>query len=374
MTYDMIFFPDYRAANPYQRLLYERLASLHPRPGTIDDALRLLEHASPGQRVIFHLHWEDALYRHLTDPQAAAASARSFLAKVEDFIGRGGTLIWTVHNHRSHLGAHPELDKDMRTALARLADRIHVHSLGAVRALRAEFSLPLQKLIVLPHGNYLPIHDPRGIDRRQARADRGFAEEEIVLLLFGRLDHYKGGLELLDAFGSAPDHWRLVMAGKQIAPLDQAIERLPPQVRARITLQGTFVPESEVAALVGAADVVVLPYRTIMTSGTLMLALSLGRPVVAPDLPAITEVVEDGREALLYPHQCPDGLGSALKRLATLERDDWAGLASQAEATGKLYDWAWIARQFGAALTDATRHERANRRSPEVIAPLEVPA
>ena len=43
-----------------------------------------------------------------------------------------------------------------------------------------------------------------------------------------------------------------------------------------------FVPDGEVQHYLLAADAVVLPFKEILTSGSAMLALSFGRPVVAP--------------------------------------------------------------------------------------------
>ena len=40
MTHALVFYPDYRAANPYQTLLYEHAGrDLYPRCGTIADAI-----------------------------------------------------------------------------------------------------------------------------------------------------------------------------------------------------------------------------------------------------------------------------------------------------------------------------------------------
>ena len=373
MPHDLVFFPDYRMANPYQTMLYQGLGRLHPRPGAIDDAIRLLDQASPGQQIIFHLHWEDVLHRHLSDPQVATRGISEFLAHLEDFTDRGGTFIWTVHNHRSHIAAHPDLDRTLRAKLARLADRVHVHSLSAARAIRAECDVPFAKLVVLPHGNYLPVHDPRGIDHTAARAAQGWTEDEIVILLFGRIDGYKGAEDLIGAFWGAPPKLRLVVAGKQIAVLEPRIDTMPKTVRERVEFRPKFVPQADVASLVGAADFVALPYRSIMTSGTLLLALTLGRPVLAPDLPAIREVVTDGQEAILYPAGSTEALAAALVRLADLDAATRQSMAERAEATGALYDWTWIGRQFGAVLVEATDHGRANRRPLRLNGPAAIP-
>jgi glycosyltransferase involved in cell wall biosynthesis len=279
-----------------------------------------------------------------------------------------------VHNQRSHIGSHPELDRTLRQALARLADRVHVHSLAALRAIRAELELAPAQPVVLPHGNYRPIHDPRGTDRDGARIRQGFAGNDIVLLLFGRLDAYKGADALLSVFAEAPACLRLVIAGKQIVPLGPVLAALPAAVQARITVHDRFVPAPEVDRLLAAADAVVLPYQAILTSGTLMLALGFGRPVIAPDLPALAEIVQDGREALLYPHHRPDGLLGALLRLVELDAAGHAAMAREAAATAELHDWRWIGRQMGAAILDAAMHGRAVRRPVQFSVPAAVPA
>jgi beta-1,4-mannosyltransferase len=53
-----------------------------------------------------------------------------------------------------------------------------------------------------------------------------------------------------------------------------------------------WVPRAEVQHLFVASDLVVLPYRRILNSGTVLLALSFGRPVLVPDLGAMREQQE----------------------------------------------------------------------------------
>ncbi|MFL5335833.1 MAG: hypothetical protein ACJ8H8_22295, partial [Geminicoccaceae bacterium] len=114
MTQALLYFPDYRSANPYQMLLYQHAArDLYPRPGTIAEALALHRQQSGGGRVIFHLHWEDAIYRQETSEELAWQAAQSFVTTLETFLDSGGALIWTLHNEAPHdgryLAVHQEL-------------------------------------------------------------------------------------------------------------------------------------------------------------------------------------------------------------------------------------------------------------------------
>ena len=59
---------------------------------------------------------------------------------------------------------------------------------------------------------------------------------------------------------------------------------------ARIHLHLRHVPTEEVQTFFGAADLVALPYREILNSGTALLALSFNRPVLVPSKGAMAEL------------------------------------------------------------------------------------
>jgi hypothetical protein len=71
------------------------------------------------------------------------------------------------------------------------------------------------------------------------------------------------------------------------------IERSAAEITDRVTLRLEFVSDDEMTAAMTDADVVVLPFRRITTSGSAMLALEHGRPVVLPDVPAMAHVPSD---------------------------------------------------------------------------------
>jgi glycosyltransferase involved in cell wall biosynthesis len=61
-----------------------------------------------------------------------------------------------------------------------------------------------------------------------------------------------------------------------------------------------FIPDQERDLLFKACDLVVLPYRRIYNSGVLMMALSYGKTVLASDLPANREIVQNGINGYLF--------------------------------------------------------------------------
>src|SRR3954452_4113692 len=126
VAHELLFFPDYRVANPYQRLLYDHAgAELHPRPGTVDDGLGVLRRKAAGERVIFHLHWDDAVYRNELDEPAAWRAAQAFLDGIEAFVDAGGLLLWTLHNTAPHDDRYLPVHEALSARLPQLADLVH---------------------------------------------------------------------------------------------------------------------------------------------------------------------------------------------------------------------------------------------------------
>jgi glycosyltransferase involved in cell wall biosynthesis len=83
----------------------------------------------------------------------------------------------------------------------------------------------------------------------------------------------------------------LLIVGK---PLNQKIAKeINSVVDNRITTVLEFIPDDDIQIYMNAADVVILPYTDILTSGAAILAMSFGKPVIAPAVKCITETIDD---------------------------------------------------------------------------------
>ena len=354
MQHCLIYFPDYAHANPYQAMLYASIdGAFSARAGTIASAQEALGRADWTQRTIFHLHWEDAIYRHLSDSDTALEECRRFLDDAEQFIHDGGLFVWTIHNRAPHDGRYLEVHQQLCAKLAVLAQQIHMHSYTACAELVRDRHLDRSKLAVIPHGNYAPIYVRRRTAEPSIRDGRRF-------LLFGRLGRYKGSAELVRAFAALADHRaELVIAGKQIDPVD--LSALPPAVAARITTHNRFFGQAEVPELVTSADFMVTPYLASLTSGTLLLAMSLGRPVIAPRLPTLAELIIDGENGLLFDPQAQGSLTAALERACALDASELRRLSEGAFDTAMRYDWRIVGNLWSGLLHRLVSRPRVRR-------------
>jgi glycosyltransferase involved in cell wall biosynthesis len=245
----------------------------------------------------------------------------------------------------------------------RLSPLIIAHSEFDRTRLVEEFAIDPARVTVIPHGEYGFFgHDTDPVEPGAARRRLGLDAGDEVALFFGYIREYKGLDVLLDAWpavATARPRARLVVAGDPV--------RLDPARRDALLAAATrvgavhrfgYVPFSEVAGCIAAADVLVLPYRHVSQSGVLYLALAHGLSVVATRVGALPEVLHDGESGLLVPPESPGALAEALVRLLG-DGDLRRRLAAGGRAVAARHAWPAIAERTESALAGLV--ERARR-------------
>jgi O-antigen biosynthesis protein len=307
----VVFWPDYSRSNPYQKLLYGKMRQ-HTEvvAGEIDAAMKVIDsQAALPAEVTFHLHWLNFLFKPDADEATTRATVDAFLSKIEKFVWKGGRLVWTIHNTLSHDTAFPEIERDLSVRLAAVAHDLHFHSAASVAEVAETFDLPRDKVRISRHGNYIGAYADY-VSRAEARAAMGIGADDDVILFTGQIRPYKGVEDLVLAFrrilADRPQA-RLLLAGRpSFDPLESISPALTEAERSRILSTGRFVESGEWQLFLRAADIAAYPYQKILTSGSLLLALSFGVPAIIPQV-GMTKEVLDGRQAgRLY-----DGSGGA---------------------------------------------------------------
>jgi glycosyltransferase involved in cell wall biosynthesis len=200
----------------------------------------------------------------------------------------------------------------------------------------------------VPHGSYVDVYRP-GEGRAAARVELGI-DDERVALSFGELRGYKDMNVLVDAFAQVQAGGLLLVAGypkdKRLASeLGEAAER-----DSRIRFLPQFVPDERVSDLFAAADVAVMPRGDGGTSGSLILALSFGVPVVAADTATYRELLGDGEAGWLFEPGDPVSLASALDAAFSAPEAELRRRAEVAAAQAASLDWDESARRLAALL------------------------
>jgi glycosyltransferase involved in cell wall biosynthesis len=201
-------------------------------------------------------------------------------------------------------------------------DAVMGFSEAVLESLFSEFpEAQAKRRFVIPHGNYCQDYPPP-LPKSQARLELGLPEDAFVILFFGGLRSNKGVVELIQSFEKLENSKNsLVIAGGGETPdVSAALDRA--SANPRIKLYRRVIPDAEVPTFFGAADVVAFPFRSILNSGSVILALSMARCVVVPGVPSLVEQIPDFA-CFQFPPCDSGGLVSALgEALATPDLSD----------------------------------------------------
>ena len=314
----------YTRRNPYQQLLFEGLSELGLDVNVakvkrllnrsffdITILLIILKYWKPD---IIHLHWQHVF---LIDKRSWLKSiAKSFIFFVEIILAKliGVKIVWTVHNIKKHENAHQNLEKYITRILARLTDVIIAHCKTAKMQIHDALKVKNNKKItVIPHGNYLDCYK-NSIKQEEAINLLNLSEAEMRFIFLGEIRYYKGVFELIDAFLEINSgRTELIIAGKpKTNKIKHEVENRVKDKRNIYTIL-EFIPDDELEIYINASDIMVFPYRDIFTSGGIQLAMSFGKPIIAPLKGCIIDTIDE-YGAFLYDAVDKKGLKTAMRQ------------------------------------------------------------
>jgi beta-1,4-mannosyltransferase len=262
---------------------------------------------------VFHVHWPEVLLRGHSPVKTFGRVVLTALLIGRLWVTRTA-VVRTAHN----LGAHEELPAIQRRVLSAM-DRITTLwiALNDETPFRAD-----QVHETIPHGHYRPWYDkyPRAamVPGRLAYVGliRPYKNVDGLLRAFKDLD--AAGVSLEIAGSPSAD----------LAPVVTALAEADPRVRTALR----YVSEEDIARLLGEAEVVVLPYREMLNSGGLLLALSLDRPVLVPSAPVNDRLAEEVGPGWVLRYEgelTASALGDALENARAAGRSDRPDLSGR---------------------------------------------
>ena len=306
--------PDYRKDNPYQQLLanalnehgvkvhfpfgYKRIFPIFRNMGECDN---------------LHLHWLDPFLGHSHNIFIKTIYTLKFFIDIILVKLSGKQITWTVHNLISHDSEFYSLQLITYRFMAYLANSIIVHSQSTIEPVCKMYKInDNNKVHVIAHGHYKDAYPP-SIPKEQAYQKLKISTfSGKTYLFFGMIRPYKGLENLILQWNNFNHDGNnlLIIAGngsKEYLDTLRALTLHSPNIR----LDLRFIEDSEIPHYFSSADFVVLPFKQMLTSGSLLLALSYEKPVIAPATPFIVETLCHA-DQLLYNETQPDALFQSL--------------------------------------------------------------
>ena len=251
-----------------------------------------------------------------------------------------------------------------------LADHIFVHTSKMKSELIAEFGVQEDAVTVIPFGTN-DVVPKKGIASAEAKQRLGINDGQKTILFFGNLGPYKGVELLIAAFQrlrAANPNYRLIVAGKPRGGCEGYAARLRTTIetsgfQADVQFRGEFIPDDEIETYFQAADVLVLPYRSISQSGVLFLGQGFGLPVIATDVGSFSEHVIEGQTGFLCRPGDPHSLAEAIEKYFASDLYHRLGEHRQAiqEHVRRRHSWQTVADLTASVYERLLKHQEVIR-------------
>jgi glycosyltransferase involved in cell wall biosynthesis len=256
--------------------------------------------------------------------------------------------------------------------IAARSDRLIVMSQHSSQFLQDVFRVPGEKIDLIPHGiPDLPFAEPAPYE------DSLSPKGKTVLLTFGLLSPNKGFESMIQALprilsrhsdvvytiaGATHPHVRRREGDRYRLQLQALAKELG--VEENVVFHNRFASPQEMASLVGSADIYVTPYRyeAQAVSGTLAYALGAGKAIISTPYWHATELLDEGRGALV-PFDNPAAIAD--KAIELLDNDAARqAMGKRAYVYARHMVWDRVAQSYMRAFVRAC----ANRMQPARVA------
>lgn len=230
---------------------------------------------------VFHVHWPETLYLRVGRSPSSVLSTLTDVALLYWMRARGVRIAWTVHNVQPHATGSNPVARALLRLFYRAVDDFWVLSTAA----EAEVELlgrATARTTLVRHPAY-DVAVPGGEPPRTTE-----------LVTFGEARPYRGYLELVELFQKeAPEGATLKVVGADRGDAYADELRRAVEEADRVRWLDRRLPDALLEAEIRECAGVILMYRKVTNSGAALLALSLGRPVLVPDLPVFRELAAE---------------------------------------------------------------------------------
>jgi glycosyltransferase involved in cell wall biosynthesis len=341
-----------RDSVPYQGLLYRGMTSEGVRVRYADgptpsqtvnvilSPVLLLWWRAQGFRIL-HIHWLFQFSPPWTRKRRWARRLMEFWFGLYLRTAHlaGYAIVWTAHDLVPHeqIFADDIRARSSLLATATLVIALSESTAGSLKELGA------RKVKVIPHGPYVSPHAHRqSVD--EARASFGFDANDVVVVLLGKMEKYKGADLLMLAAEQLPrsSKVKILLAGAcDDASYRRELTRLVERGGSRVVAIFERVPEEDIARYLRVANIAAFPFREITNSGSLILAQTFGLPVMVSDLPSLADIPVSS--AIRFDVS-PDSLAEALLGVEAMSNAKLRAMGDAGHEWAMRCTWEEIAR------------------------------
>jgi glycosyltransferase involved in cell wall biosynthesis len=293
--------------NPYNELLISALNAQGYPAYSCNSIAYLYSQFVHRKIAAIHFHWLDRAGGNLNlSPSKLSWQIAIILLLLISRL-TGIKTVWTVHNLHTHNSSNQ--DVLFYRFVSALVGSLISHSPSTISSIASTYKVCSQKIQFIPHGNY-----PQAFASSILSPVPSDTTRRLRILYFGNISPYKG-LDLLSLAIQAiskqlgdrtPDVTIVGSLNRTKYPL------LAMQLHqcSNLNIVSGFVDNDELNQYLQNADFVVLPFRSSFTSGSLIYALSAGKPVLIPHFDSLSYYLSPTYSFTFSPGNLPSLISS----------------------------------------------------------------
>jgi glycosyltransferase involved in cell wall biosynthesis len=237
---------------------------------------------------------------------------------------RGKKVIITVHNAEPH--ENQFVYRLFNRSIFHLGDEFIVHNSSNKREMLKLLKSGRKTVHVIPH---IPFSSVRTrcnhAEMDKLRGELGVTDAGKMVIFFGNIREYKGLDVLLRAVPKVKDSYpdaTFMIVGQPWEDWAKYAKIIADQgIGKSIRTKLRYLPFNDLRKYILASDLAVFPFKKLdSASGSVVLARSLGKPVVVSEVEGLSEV--RGNDVFLAKPGCPDSLADMIKEALSHGEND----------------------------------------------------
>lgn len=270
--------------NPYQQLMMKGLASSDNnivKHGVVSKFFPFIKTAFKFKPDYLHLDWLESYYIRRSGWMTIVNWPFFILDIVLVSVFTKTRFVCTLHNIVPHNKSHRKRGIRAYKIFLRRCDWVRVFDQSTIKKVIDLYGLKKEKLVVVPEGSYKDYYS----QIKHVETVWNNDSESTSFLYLGLIKPYKGIVESIKEFKKLSKlNWEYKIVGKCISNNyeNEILQAIGDDVR--ITFINKYVDDNEVKNYYDQTDIVILPFRKIENSGSVILAMGFGKVVIAPKI------------------------------------------------------------------------------------------
>lgn len=256
-------------------------------------------------------------------------------------------IVWTVHNVEPHITRYT-IEKDVSSykKMIQCSNGLIFHSKRSQDEFHKTYGACDSIETIIPHGNFNDFAPKELLEypkefKQKSRKTLQLPDDKIVLLLFPPNRWTKGIKQFVDIVITLDNTYIGILAGRCKDPkIKTYLAKIKERYPSKFIIHPDYVSKQEMDTYFAAADIFLMPYTKITTSGSILTAMAYQLPIITTDLGNLDMLVKNRVNGYLCKTR-----EDIIEKIKGIDKELSANMGKISFEIAKTFDWKEIAEK-----------------------------